>query len=82
MTRQRSDKPRNAPVERPEPLGRPTALQTHGEAMRRLSALVDFPLKPGYHDDAYPQINGAHDAAIIRREEAARHAHWNDDELI
>lgn len=81
MTRQRSDKRQPAAVERPEPLGRPTALQTHGEALRRLSALVDFPLKPAFYADAYPQVNGAHDAAIIRREEARRHEHWNDDEL-
>lgn len=70
-------------VRRPEPLGRPVAglppmlpaVPASGRNAHGYGPAAGTP------EDAYPQINGAHDAAIIRREEAARHAHWADDEI-
>ena len=68
--------------ERPEPLGRPAPYPSAERLTAAIErSLVDFPIRTRFIEDFYPQIIGAHDAAILRREEAARYAHWNDDEL-
>lgn len=70
--------------ERPESLGRPVvgvppilpAVPASGRNEHGYGPAAGTP------EDAYPQINGAHDAAILRREEARRHEHWADNELF